>query len=250
MRVLVTRPKEDAAALVEALRARGHEALCEPLLAIRERNDARPDLTGVQALVFTSANGVRAFARASKRRDLPVLAVGPASAAAAGDAGFAKVESADGDTAALAALVRARLDPAAGALYHGAGSRTAGDLAGDLHRAGFDLRREVLYDAVPAEALSDATRRALETGEVAAASFFSPRTAGTFARLVRAAGLEGRLRATIALCLSEAVAEALRDLPWKDVRISVRPTQEALVAALEGLEAAPAAGGRAETEGG
>ena len=38
MRVLVTRPREDAAGLVAALEARGHEALLEPLLTITLRD--------------------------------------------------------------------------------------------------------------------------------------------------------------------------------------------------------------------
>ena len=74
MRVLVTRPEEDAAALVAALKARGHEALVEPMLTVAPAPGVTPplDLDGVQALLFTSANGARAFARLSERRDLPV----------------------------------------------------------------------------------------------------------------------------------------------------------------------------------
>ena len=60
-----------------------------------EADDARRrplDLDGVQALIATSANGVRAFAARDPRRSLPVCAVGDATARAASDAGFADVE--------------------------------------------------------------------------------------------------------------------------------------------------------------
>src|SRR3990172_4682210 len=58
MRVLVTRPLEDVGPLVDALRARGHETMVEPMLAIERRPDvgAPLPLDGVQALVVTSAN--------------------------------------------------------------------------------------------------------------------------------------------------------------------------------------------------
>ncbi|HEV8678187.1 MAG TPA: uroporphyrinogen-III synthase, partial [Stellaceae bacterium] len=156
LRALVTRPEEDAAPLAAALAERGIDVTLEPLLAIRPLAEAPIDLTGVQALLFTSANGVRSFAELAGGRglagwrELPAFAVGNATAAAAHSAGFARVESAAGDVAALAKLAAERLDPKAGALFHAAGSAVAGDLAGLLEQAGFTLRREMLYEARPA----------------------------------------------------------------------------------------------------
>lgn len=235
MRVLVTRPGEDGDALAAALRARGHEAVIAPMLEIRAPAPGapRPELDGVQAVLFTSANGVRAFAALTPVRDLPVFAVGDASARAARAAGFARVESAGGDVADLARLVRARCDPAAGALYHAATSRLAGDLKGDLEASGFALRRETLYESAAAESLPAAARAALESGELDAATFFSPRSAATFVALVRAAGLEGTCTRLAAFCLSAPVAEALRPLPWRAMEITARPTQDSLLAALD-----------------
>ena len=88
MRILITRPREDAAALAEKLKARGHDVIVEPMLEIRPVAGAKVDLQGVQAVVFSSANGVRAFALAESRRDLPALCVGDTTAAAAREAGF------------------------------------------------------------------------------------------------------------------------------------------------------------------
>ena len=59
MKALVTRPREDSGALVDVLRDRGIEAVVEPLLALRLRDDPTLDVAGVQALLFTSANAVR-----------------------------------------------------------------------------------------------------------------------------------------------------------------------------------------------
>ncbi|MBI4183039.1 MAG: uroporphyrinogen-III synthase [Proteobacteria bacterium] len=240
MRVLVTRPAEDAAATAARLEALGHEALIEPLLDIRLRAAEPPDLAGVQAILFTSANGVRAFAAASPRRDLAAFAVGGATAAAARAAGFASVESAEGDAADLAKLVRARLRPSAGALLHAAGAVVKGTLAAPLGEAGFEVRRVVLYDAQPAGALSPETTRALAEGRIAAVLLFSPRTAETFVSLVRGAGLEGAARGALGLCLSPAVAEAAGSLPWRELRVAERPDQEMLLAL---LGPAPGAGG-------
>jgi uroporphyrinogen-III synthase len=135
-RALITRPRDDAAELADALRQRGVEVAIEPLLVVEPIPDAAIDIVGVQALLLTSANGARAFARLSERRDLPVFAVGDATAATARGLGFATVESAGGDVRDLARLVKDRLDPAGGPLFHAAGSAVAGDLSGLLAETG------------------------------------------------------------------------------------------------------------------
>ena len=75
IQALITRPEEDAATLAEALRQRGVGVAIEPLLSVRTLPGASIDLAGVQAVLFTSSNGVRAFAELSERRDLPCFTV-------------------------------------------------------------------------------------------------------------------------------------------------------------------------------
>lgn len=231
LRVLVTRPADDAAPLADRLRDRGFEPVIEPLLAIVPTG-AAVDLDGVQAVLLTSANGARALARATTWRDLPVLAVGDATARAAREAGFESVTSAGGDAGDLARLAAARCTPAAGALLHVSGRDVTGDLAGRLAAAGFEVRRAVLYRAETAADLSPGLRTQLADGRIDAALFLSPRTARSFVTLVDAARLASSCRRIVALCLSAAVADALSAAAWQDVRIAAAPTQAALVDAL------------------
>lgn len=233
MLVLVTRPAEAAAGFAEALRARGHEPLIEPMLTVRPLPDAGIDLDGVQAVLLTSANAVPALPPGAARA-LPVFAVGEATAAAARRAGCIRVEAAAGDAAALARLAALRLRPEDGALLHLAGARTREGLAEGLAAGGFRLRRVVVYEAVPAANLSTTLRAVLARRGLGAATFFSPETAATFVRLVRDAGLVGGTADAVALCLSPAVADACRGLPWREVRTGLRPSGAALLELLEG----------------
>ncbi|HWU00538.1 MAG TPA: uroporphyrinogen-III synthase, partial [Terriglobales bacterium] len=232
MRALITRPQEDAADLAAALSDRGIEPLIEPLLQITPVAGASIDNDGVQAVLFTSANGVRAFASVSPRRDLPAYTVGDGSAAAAKLAGFTRIESAGGDVNALASLVCDRLKPEDGAVFHAAGSVTAGDLAGRLEEAGFTVRRVALYAAAPATALSPETRMNLTLGGIDMVLLFSPRTATTFAQLWRQAGAPS-LEGVCAICLSAAVAREVGDLSWRDVFIAERPDLPSLLALVD-----------------
>lgn len=238
MRVLVTRPREDAAGLAEALTARGCEAVLEPLFHVEFMDTAALDLSGVHAFLLTSANGARALSRRDVSRELPVYAVGDATASAAREAGFEQVQSADGGAGQLAELVKDRVPRDAGILLHVAGSEVAGDLGGTLESAGYTYRRAVLYRAVPVKGLTASTVAALKDGDIDAVVFYSPRSAETCIELMRKARLVRAARGLDALCLSRAVGEAASELTWRDVRVAPRPDQESLLG-LIGAAAAP-----------
>ena len=232
MRILITRPAPDDAKQAEALRARGHEPVLAPLLDIKFEQP-RLDLDGVQALIVTSRNALRALAthpQAKQLTLLPLFAVGEATAAAARDLGFAQVTTGPGKAAGLAERLRAELDPANGALLHLAGEDLAFDLASALPV--FELRQPVLYRAVPATALPEEALRALKAGKVEAAILMSPRTAEIFVSLLRkedAMELGSRL---ICYCLSEAVAEAASPLGWR-CRVAATPQEEDILALID-----------------
>jgi uroporphyrinogen-III synthase len=229
MRALITRPEEDAASLADALRKRGIEPVIEPMLAVAPETEDAIDMAGVQALLFTSANGVRELARREKRRDLPVYAVGDATARAAHAAGFGKVASAGRDAEALAKLVAAQLKPPDGALLHPRGRDTTGHLESALRAAGFELHEPVVYRADAAKSLSPSVRKMLADGGIELALFFSPRTARNFATLARDAKLGDATRNMTAACLSKPVADALAPLVFGRVIVAPQPNQESLL---------------------
>lgn len=104
-RVWITRAEPGAARTAARLRDMGFEPIVAPLLAIENLTPPVPDLAPFAAVAFTSVNGVSAFAALTPRRDIPVFAVGDATAQAAHDAGFADVRSAAGDLHTLARLI-------------------------------------------------------------------------------------------------------------------------------------------------
>ncbi|MBS0469908.1 MAG: uroporphyrinogen-III synthase [Proteobacteria bacterium] len=227
MRVLVTRPEGDAAETAALLRARGHEAIIAPLLGVRYHDGHPLHLDRVQALLFTSANGVRALARRTSLRDFRVFAVGSQTAQAARDAGFAEVEDADGNVDTLADVVRATLKPQDGALLHAAGAEAEGRLAGLLTAAGFAVRSEVLYDVPAVADLPEAARSAIATGAADAVILFSARSAQILVDCLRKAGLPPD--GLIAAAISAAAARPLAETAFREIRIAARPNQTALL---------------------
>lgn len=232
MRILVTRPKEDARVICERLRALGHEAIAAPLLDMYFPDGPEITLDGVAAILATSANGVRAIARRSPRRDVAVFAVGPQTAAEAARAGFTHIKNANGDGAALARAVAGWAKPQDGALLHAAGAEAPKHLAAELQRQGFAVRREVLYEARAAERLPDEAANALRGDVLDAAIFFSPRSAAIFASCVSRENLGAHCESVTALCISEAAAGALEPLVFRAISVAKMPNQDALLALL------------------
>ena len=231
---LLTRPRPDSETLAALLQDRGVKSLIEPVINIHPLDDILlPDLDKMQALLLTSANGVRALAQLlglpPEARHIALLAVGAASAGAARQLGFQNVVSAGGNVDSLVALARARLNPARGPLLHVAGTKVAGDLAAMLESHGFYVQRERIYEARARAQLSPEAQYALTDSQIDMVLFFSPRSARTFAKLSCAAAVDSALAQVTAICLSAAVAKAASGVTWRRVRIARKPEKAALL---------------------
>lgn len=230
MRVLVTRPGDDAAETGRRLVALGHEPIVAPLLRADFHDHSQLELDGVQAILLTSVNGARALVRCTRRRDIPIFAVGRQTAAVARDYGFTGVRNADGDAVALADAVSRWADPAKGALLHAAGADADGRLARELMSRGFRVIQRTVYDV--AVAPSELLVKALTEQHPDAALFFSSRSARAFCEFVATQGLKDTTRGIIAAAISAATAESLKPLEFREIRIASAPNQDALLALL------------------
>ena len=217
--VWITRARPGALATAERVRGLGFEVIVDPLLAV-ETLRVELDLSHIRALAFTSANGVEAFARLSAARDLPVFAVGRATARSAQAEGFASVSSADGDVQDLCALIAAG---ASGPVLWAGAREPAGDLVGMLRGRGVMAKGVAVYETLE-RVPSEETLARLEGP--ATVLLHSPRAARVLAAILR----ERRAPALRFLCLSEAVAAPLRDIAEPgSVTIAPRPDESALL---------------------
>jgi uroporphyrinogen-III synthase len=235
MRILITRPQEDAARFAELLRARGHEPVCASLLTVRFFDGPELDFENVSAILATSANGVRAFARRTSRRDLKILAVGPQTADAAHKAGFDDINCADGDAATLAQAVLGWVKPGDGVLLHAASADNEGQLKTLLAEEGYAVDVLVLYEIIPVHKLPTAAREALVHKTLDATVVFSPRSAMALRDCIAHAHLEEACGHVAAVCISKATANALQPLTFRTVAIAAKPNQDAMLAAVDAV---------------
>lgn len=88
MRIVVTRPREQAPELARRLEALGHEVVVCPLIEIEAIGDEPIDLSPYDWLVVTSPNAARELARRGRGRPARIAAIGPGTSSALGEAGL------------------------------------------------------------------------------------------------------------------------------------------------------------------
>ncbi len=240
MRLLVTRPEPDALRLRAALEEHGHEATVEPLLTVVFEGAETIELEGVQALIATSRNAVRALRShrlLGEARKLPLFAVGRATAAEARALGFEMVVTGAGTAEQLVAHIVSVADPAAGLLLHLAGDTLARDLKGELEAQGFRVVEVVTYRMQATNALSEGAVEQLAMGEIEGVILMSPRTATIYVQLVRKQGLTSVARSLVHFCLSEPIARRLEPLGTVRTETAEEPRLEELLALIDGVAA-------------
>jgi uroporphyrinogen-III synthase len=205
-KLLLLRPEPGLSASAERAQALGLEVIAFPLFRVEPVAWQAPDPAEFDALLLTSANAVRlGGSELAKLRDLPVTAVGEATAAAARDAGFRVETIGSGNAVDLLAGLPRSLK-----LLH---------VAGEDHRNIGDrpIERRIAYQA---EAIGDPGLPSLE-GLVAAVH--SPRAGKRLAELATV-----RSETAIA-AISKAAAEACGG-GWERVNVADQPNDKCLLA--------------------
>ncbi len=220
--ILLTRPLADAEGFATRLRELGVEVPLEmsPIVEIVPTG-AAVDLTGFNGVLFSSRNAVAM----TDGRDVPAWCVGEATAEAAASKGWRAV-TADGDAEALYARVLA--DAPEGPLLHIRGEIARGNLAARLTDAGIETRDIAVYRQ-EARPLSQAAKQLLLRENAVIVPLFSPRAAVHFAS-------QGPFRAPLHIvAMSDAVQNALGDLPLEALVLAEKKEASAMAKAVAGL---------------
>ncbi|TFZ02475.1 uroporphyrinogen-III synthase [Ramlibacter henchirensis] len=252
MRVVLTRPRQEASRWEQALRAQGHDVLLLPLIEIGPAHDAESlqragaGLTGYDAVMFVSGSAVHGFSR-DARLQAPWPAgtrawcTGPGTAQALLAAGVPanridspSTDAAQFDSETLWTQVAAQVRPGFRVLLvrgAGADGRASGRdwLASQLQAANAEVDTVVAYTRRP-PVWSDAERAtAAAAAEDGSIWLFSSSEA--IANLLQLLPHCSWSRAR-ALATHERIAQSARDAGFGVVCLS-RPAEEAVIATLE-----------------
>jgi uroporphyrinogen III methyltransferase/synthase len=251
-RVLVTRPREQAAELVDLLAAYGAESVEAPMIRMAPPEDPDPLLRAAASpeqfdwIVFTSANAVDAFMTAllDGERDVRALK-GPricTSGTATADklAGYGiKVDLIPrefrGDAVAAALIAQG---PMAGVRVLLPRSDIGREVVAEqLREAGADVTEVVAYRTI----LEDAQRESdpdvygmLLEGKIDVATFTSPSAIRNFAKIHGADQVADLLKHTVVATIGPVTADAARQL---GVPVTIQPKTYTIPALVDAIAA-------------
>ncbi len=242
--MLVTRALGQASALAEALRSEGAEVLLVPAIELAPPasccglDAAITTLRAYEWVVFTSANGVHAFAARARRLGLPAAArrvavIGPSTGRAVlaeGIAAEVEVQPERFVAEALVDTLRERVRGSAVLLVRAAEGREL--LVDGLVEAGAEVTiAEAYRTVVPADSVA-ALQEVFAGGAVPdVATFTSGSSVLNLDGLLRAAGL--RLPDGIVLAsIGPITSQAMRELGWE---VSVEASEASIGSLVSGL---------------
>jgi uroporphyrinogen-III synthase len=225
MRLLVTRPSEQAARTAQKLMALGHQPLLAPVVEIAPTGAALPHKS-FDLLLATSARSFLGLQPTHPLLKLPLACVGPKTAEAGQALGFS-ILCVGADSEALADLLLPE-NKAKSALYL-AGSERKGILERRLGEKAWRVEIVETYAARPVAAWSETIQAALERGEIDAVLHYSPRSAALGLALM---GRESA-RALLHFCLSPEIASICRDwAPAEHIAAASQPDEDSLMTLL------------------
>jgi len=227
--VLITRPEESAAETAYLLNQKGYLTFCEPMMDVVFHESALPDLDQFNALVFTSANAVKAYMLKTDRRDIMAYCVGDTTLQAVRKAGFVACKAAQGKVDDLIQLLeKETID---GEILY----IRARDITQNLAVNGKQVSEFILYHTEKTKEISKNCLDLLENGSISKVLFYSPRTSETFVEMVEKYGVKNALKQCQALCLGDPMIECITQLQWKHIHVAPSRDRDGMLQLLETL---------------
>jgi len=240
MHVLVTRPLPDAWETKAQIEKIGCRATMAPLMDIAFE-ELRPELfEGASGLIATSRNGLAALRLAGIAdtvKRLQIYCVGEATAQVAVDLNLPNITAGKGGAEELVPVIAERHAKRAGPLVHLRGDQSAFDIKGALAEKNIEVRDAIVYRQVAAEALPGSVVAQVKGRMLDAVVLMSPRTARIWGQLAAKHGITEDCNDMIHICISEAVAAALRPAPSRRTEIASEPNAKQIISIIKGLAA-------------
>ncbi|MGI9381125.1 MAG: uroporphyrinogen-III synthase [Methyloligellaceae bacterium] len=232
MQLLVTRPADQSAKLVQSMQDLGHDVKFSPLLEIVYVSAPVPDLRDIQALVFTSSYGVRGFANLHENTplgDMAVFAVGQSTELKARETGFSRVHAGANDAVSLVDVIKGHFHTDEGKILYIRGMHVAVDMKEKLEAEGYRVRQQIVYEARCAKSFSPEVLPCIIQETLEGVILLSQRTARVFVNLVEQVENQEYIQSLKYYCLSRKIADELSMINPSQVFIPEIPNLDELI---------------------
>ena len=221
--VLVTRPQSAADEFAINLKEKGLDVLFAPMLEYKEVSADFSDVSNYDALIFTSAQAARVFAKNCPAREHVIFTVGNMTAKVAEALGFKNIYSADGNSDDLEKVIKEKVKD----------TKFLQLCSADTPDSVFE--KKVIYKAEFIDDFPDNVVSAFQSGTINAVSLFSVRTAQNFIKLLENNKLDDVTGDIAVVCISDTVAEEIKTFKWGKIYVANNPNAGSLLEKLIAL---------------
>ena len=247
-RVLVTRPREQAADLADTLTALGAEVLVAPLIRIAPPADPEPlrraasDIGSFDWVVLTSANAAEHFGEAVSAihgsgplpQRVRVCAIGPATAARLGSHGFAADVVAEESRAEGAVIALTAAESMQGRRVLVPRADIGRDqIARALAAEGAEVIEVIAYRTIAENSVPDAVGQALSAGRIDVVVFTSGSAVRSFAAIF-GADTSAVLGRTAVAVIGPTTADVARQA---GIQVTIQPETHTVPALVDAIVA-------------
>ena len=219
MHIVITRPKEDSAQLLEKLNKLGHTTTHLPVIKIEKLETKKINLENYEAVIFTSSNAIRFMNIEKFNSKIKCFCVGRATELTAKQAGFINTNSSEGTVDSLIELIIRTLDSKSGKLLYLSSEFISKDLDIDLINEGYLVDRISNYTSVPVEKVDDTVLNFIKKNPPDVFFIYSSKSAKNLFNLINKYSLLNLVTNSHLMCISEKVLLILKKIKWKKIFI-------------------------------
>lgn len=223
MKILITRPIDEATALAKEITNLGHHPVIAPLLTIELfQNIDFKIFDKYEAIIISSKNALKAISNADKK--LKLFIVGEQSTQFAKSLGFINTTYAGSNITEL----KEYIDPCNNLLY-----LSGMDISDDLRSLGNKITRLEVYQAKAIKSASNDFLSFIKLNHLKLCVFFSKRTAQIFLNIIKKYKLESYCDKIVSLSLSGNIDNSLKDLDLHSYYVSKDPTLKGVISSID-----------------
>ena len=219
MHILFTKSQNSSETLIKRFVAKGHRVSNFPILNIKPITIPDINFKDFTAVIFTSSNAVQNLKNIRNINHLKCFCVGEETAEVAKKIGFLNIQVAGGNYIELRDLIFKSCDKAKEKFIYVRGEFISNDLEGDFKKEGYNLKSATNYTAEPNLNIDRQLIEDLKNKLVDVIFVYSKRTADQLLKIILNHKIANDLDNCSLNCISINVANTLKRLNWKKIKI-------------------------------
>ncbi len=219
MHILFTKSQNSSEILVNKFTSKGHKVTNFSILNVKPIITPDINFKDFTSIIFTSSNAINHLATVENIGHLKCFCVGEQTAAAAKKKGFLNIHVASGNYFELKDLIFKSLDKSREKFIYIRGEFVSNDLENDFKEGGFLIKSVINYTTEPNLNTDLKLIEDLKSKLIDVIFVYSKRAADQLLKIILNHKIENNLDNCTLNCISINVANTLKRLRWKKIKI-------------------------------